>query len=366
MTIPNIDRHWIQIKKASYDTVATITQQPQSTRADHLTCGPRGVATWRLSSSAEIEVLNDEQLTIDGQTVHAEVNHLPAHVYRALVQASPAFTQYQDIDHLYQQIRNGKQKWDTAQFTRSLEEIAQEGRRPDQVPHLVSTPRTYSATWHPEEVLLRVNKAGDWFAALTFTASFQRLSRSITPVTVGLDLGLNPLTVAYTSLGESHTFSPTDLSHLDQVAGSRLSPAAQKILQHLTYASGREDAEKIIGWLNHHASRVFAERLSHRAMNANFIQQARNLAIHDHHFSALSQYLYTSRIPFRRVASYSTSQLCACCFEKEGLEVRGELGFNTFTCPRCKTVRCRHENAAHNVMLRGLNLPPRCKKSQAG
>jgi hypothetical protein len=173
------------------------------------------------------------------------------------------------------------------------------------------------------------------------------------PVPVGLDLGLRPLSVAYTGAGESRTFNASDLTHLRSVAHSDLTPAARRLLATLSYASGREDAQAVIAYLNWRANRVYAERLELHGMRLGYIQRARATAIHDHHFSHLPQFMFAAKCLFRRVPPQYTSQRCSTCYEKDGVTVHGDRQGDFLTCPRCHRTYNSHHVAAHNVYLEG-------------
>lgn len=192
---------------------------------------------------------------------------------------------------------------------------------------------------------------------LSYAVSYRPPPSMVRRVAVGLDLGIDPLTVAYTDADDTVTFRPTSLGHLRQLP--KLSPDAQVLLEDLVYASGRADAERIIAWLNYHAHTVYAEHLQHRGMSANWIHRGRDLAIHDHHYSALSQYLNASGVEFRRVAAHHTSTICAHCWARRGQVIHGVRSGSGFRCAACGCACDAHTNAAHNVLLRGQQLPPR-------
>ena len=353
------DLHWLQIDRSSYLAVATLIDSGTLQPYAGLLYGPKGAASWQIPADS-LQVLSDGQIELAGQDVYASVSRLPAHVYRALVAGSPAFTQYPGIDDLYHALRSAGPQH-AVSFTADLEMVAHSERVADPVPRLVSCPTTYSAQWVPHRSFVRLSQSGDYFLGLSFRAHYRPGPHQRPRTEIGLDLGLDPLTVAYTADGRVITFELTDLSVLDRLPG--LSSPASKLLEQLIYAAGRADAQRVIAYLNVHAHAVYAERLTHRGMSQNFVHRGRAHAVHDHHFSSLSQYLNTSRIEFRRVDPAYTSRICAQCLERTGQEIPGHRQGRTFTCSACHRVYDAHVNAAHNVLLRGQRLPPRYQRS---
>ena len=354
------DRHWIQIHSSSYPDVLHIACHDHAHPTNQFLHGPDGVETWQLNPNTEVDVISDEHLRVAGRTLTAQLNHLPTPAYRALVDASGNFRQYDGaaLNTLECMMRQPIADWDPAVFGRLLEETLRAGRQLDRQPRLVVAPTTYTAQWEPREIYLRRTPKGHWLLSLTFHSQFHPQPGAPTRVRIGLDLGRDPLTVAYTSVGGKRTFPATALNNFDP-AQLQVDPSeAARLLRHLRYAAGRRDAEGIIAYLNHYASTVFAEKLTHSAMNRGFVSCARNLAIHDHHFSTLSQYLNTSRVPFHRVDSRYTSQTCAHCRVHTGGPVLGTREGATFRCPHCRGTYNAHENAARNILLLGDRVHP--------
>lgn len=353
MIVP--DHQWIQIKRRSYNTVRTLIHRNLAQPSDCLLSGVQDAGTWKLTAQAEVAILSDECLSIAGQAVAAQLSHLPMHIYRSLVAGSAMFTQYEGLDALYRQVRQPLEGWNAAEFARLLEETVRAGRRPDGQPRLV-VPTTYTAQWRSDQIYLRQSTKGDWFLALIFDAQYLPGPRHAVPVPVGLDLGLNPLTVACTGAGELQTFHSCTLDHLWEVTRLNLTSRAQSLLERLAYASGREDAQQVIAYLNWRASRVYAEKLRLHGMNLGYVQEARALAIHDHHFSHLPQSMYAAGMFFKRVPPYYTSQRCAYCYTQANTEVYGNRHGHLLTCHNCKQTFNCHEVAAWNVLITGEEL----------
>ncbi|WP_161883648.1 hypothetical protein [Deinococcus alpinitundrae] len=243
MTTP--DHQWIQIKRRSYATVRNLAHGSFAQPSARLLSGVKTTETWQLTAHAEVIILSDECLSIAGQLVAAQLSHLPTHTYRSLVAGSASFTQYEGLDALYQQVRQPPEGWNPAKFARLLEDTVRAGRRPDVQPRLV-VPTTYTAQWRSDQIYLRQNAKGDWFLGLMFDAQHLPGRRHAAPVPVGLDLGLNPLTVACTGAGgETQTFSSSSIEHLREVTRLDLTPGAQDLLAQMAYAGGREDAQQV-------------------------------------------------------------------------------------------------------------------------
>jgi hypothetical protein len=347
------DHNWIQVHKRSYDVLSVLVRSGFALPNHRQLCGVADAGTWRITAPADLTILSDESLSIAGHVVYAQLGRLPTHTYQALVAGSPSFTQYDGLDDLYQSVRQPQEGFNPAVFKRQLEESVRAGRRPDLQPRLVVTPTTYAARWRPDGVYLRLDQNGNWFLALMFDVQHHPGRRHAVPVPVGLDLGWRPMTVAHTGAGESRTFNSSDLRHLRSVAHSDLTPEARRLLATLAYASGREDAQAVIAYLNWRANRVYAERLTLHRMQSGYVQRARATAIHDHHFSHLPQFMFAAKLLFRRVPSYYTSQRCSSCYEKDGVTVHGDRQGDFLTCHRCHRTYGSHQVAAHNVCLEG-------------
>ena len=219
---------------------------------------------------------------------------------------------------------------------------------------MVIQPQTYFASWRSREIYI-ARKRNHWFLCLNFDVTYRKPSFPEVPrVDIGVDLGLKQLSVLYASDGRVTRFSAPDLSHLQTLV---LSQQAQDILGHVIYASGRREAEKVVACLNRHASRVFVERLTHNGVTQDFIHRGRSQALHDHHFSALSQYLYAAGTPMKRIDPAMTSQTCGPCLA-QGIRSYGTLHDRTFTCSHCGQTRDRDVNAAQVILLRGQGAYP--------
>lgn len=345
------DRYWLQVSRAAYPLVEPLLRQ--AVRVSLELRGPTGIDTYLLDPRLDVTALADDALAVGHTVLSAQLNHLPTHAYRGLVGQSPGFQQYPDLPGLYTQVRGG-QPLDALAFTRRLEEIVAAGRQIMPEPCLVVTPSTFRAQWWPHETYLRRSVKGDWFICLTFEALYVPSGVQRPRAPIGLDLGLNPLTVAFSTEADVRTFTPTSLGHLRVLSsGPPLSAPAAQLLRDLTYASGRQDAERVIAYLIHCASRVHAEVIRLQDMSPGFVFPARDRAVSDHHFSSLSQYLYAAHIPFQRVSSGYTSRLCPMCRERFGRRVEGRRNGHRFQCLECGATGNAHVIAAHNILLRG-------------
>ncbi|WP_104992421.1 zinc ribbon domain-containing protein [Deinococcus sp. NW-56] len=348
------DLHWVQIRHSSYSRLGPLVQagalQPYLGRLS----GFPGAQIWRVDSPLTVQ--SDHQCSIAGVPLQAALHHQPSHAYCAMVAASPHFTQYAGTGELSRLLRS-HDDWDPGGFAHALEATVRQGRVPLPRPALAVPPTTYLTYWLPERSFVSRLSNGHYMLGLSYTVRYVPPPGLARRSAVGLDLGIDPLTVAHTDTGATRYFRPTSLRHVRQLPW--LSADAQMLLRDLIYASGRLDAEGIVAWLNFHAHTVYAERINHMGMSTHWIHSGRDRAIHDHHFSALSQYLFASGVDFRRVAPHHTSTLCAPCFEHQGRVVYGLRAGDRFRCPACGADLDAHANAAHNVLLRGQMLPPR-------
>lgn len=340
------DLHWVQIHAASYPQLpALLAAYGTPTQAE--LPGPSGEATWHLTIPAA--VLSDAAFEVAGHALRARLYTLPSHIYQATVAASPEFQQYPGLEELYQLMITSD--IDLKTFETTLRDVVACGRVPDQLPRLVSPTTTLHAQWLPLRTFVRRTPAGHFFLGLSYQVQYVPLPGQRRTLEVGLDLGYDPLTVAYAHTGEIQRFRPHDLRHL--TALPRPTGQALELLRVMLYARGRADTEGVIDWLIRHARVVYAERLTHQAVHPDWIRRGRDLAIHDHHFSALSQALFAAGVPFKRVSSWHSSQVCGRCLQTTGREVLGQRTGRVFVCTRCGCQSHSDINGAHVILLRG-------------
>ena len=259
-----------------------------------------------------------------------------------------AFRQYVGLPELLAAARTPDRT--PAQVRRLIDAAVQQGRQPGQ-PGLYVPSQQFQSEWLADEILVHRTET-ELFLSLAFRTSFQRLSRARVTTRVGLDLGLDPLSVAAHEDGTVHTFQPTALAI---PAPHSLTPEGRQLLNQLLYASGRQDAEQVLAYLTHRAHHVYAERLTHRAMSRRFVYRARDRAIHDFHFSWLSQFLNIAGIGFTRVDPAGTSTTCPQpdCRHRHADNRRGRA----FLCRACGYRGDAHSVAAHNVLTWGIGRP---------
>jgi hypothetical protein len=145
------DRHWLQIHSSSYADVRRLAHPDHAELTEDFLHGPKGTETWRLLPSTEVDVISDVHVRVAGRTLSAQLNHLPTPAYRALVDASPNFLQYdgEALSTLESMLRRPETDWDPAAFGRLLDQTLQAGRFPDRLPRLVVAPTTYTAPTLP-------------------------------------------------------------------------------------------------------------------------------------------------------------------------------------------------------------------------
>ena len=263
--------NWLQINQSSYTEISDLIAREIFIPTNVEPCGPRGTVTYRLAPATEIEVKNDATINIANTEITAQLSHQPTHAYRAMVEASAHFEQHRGVGLLLRILRSLKSQLDTQQFAELLENAVYRGRQPEPSPRPVPRTGNYSAVWTPRETHIRQTLQGHWMLSLSYDATYSAPKTSTRKVAVGLDLGLDPLTVAYTTNRIEQVFRPTSLACLSDLGTYSLTPEARALLQNLTYASGRIDAEQVVSWLNVNASKVYAEHLTHRHMNRDFV-----------------------------------------------------------------------------------------------
>ena len=350
-------RYTVQVQKAAYPTLERLLrtgrlvplERPAHEPDDHI----KGVAsrnTYRLAPGSEIDIVQDQAILIDGQTVHASAYRLPTWAYAALRQQSSSFLQYTGMDELLARLRDPASS--PANIYRRLEQAVATGRVTDACRAAPTSSTVTDVCWLRDETLLHQTPTGHWFMTFAFTV------RSLLPTApqqqatdIGLDLGWTKLTVACHANGTVKTFRPTPLV----IPQGRLSPGAADLLDTLTYASGRLDAERVIDHVLRHGRHVFAERLTHRNVTPQFRYRGRDHALHDYHFAWLPQALNTARRRFTRVNPAYTSQTCAQCGHRDAANRRGEA----FECTKCRARADADVNAAHVILLSGRGELPR-------
>jgi hypothetical protein len=348
------ERHTIQIDRASYPALYALIRQRLLLRIDRLPqgqdplTGVRSRTSYRLADPTEFQLLDDTTARIGPVEIQAAFSRLPSPAYQALTQAAPAFRQYVGLPELRAAARTPDQT--PAQVRRLINAAVQQGRQPDQ-PGLYVPSQQFQSEWLAAEILMHQTET-EFFLSLSFRTRFQRLSRARVTTRVGLDLGLDPLSVAAHEDGALHTFRPTALAI---PAPHSLTPEARQLLNQLLYASGRQDAEQVLAYLTHHAHHVYAERLTHRGMSRRFVHRARDRAIHDYQFSWLSQCLNVARIGFTRVDPAGTSTTCPQpdCRHRHADNRRGRA----FLCRACGYRGDADAVAAHNVLNWGIGRP---------
>ncbi|WP_339097750.1 hypothetical protein ACINK0_14880 [Deinococcus sp. VB343] len=148
------DLNWVPIKAASYSTIDQLIRQNLLKPGNPTLSGPKGIRTLQLSSDVDLQVTSDQSITVAGQELIADVYRQPTHAYRALIEASPAFQQYPDLEHLYHLVRQ-KPYWNQQDVLQELARLTRAGRQSLHEPQLVVTPTTYVAMWQPAETYLR-------------------------------------------------------------------------------------------------------------------------------------------------------------------------------------------------------------------
>ncbi|MFT2718978.1 zinc ribbon domain-containing protein [Deinococcus sp. A31D244] len=353
------DRHNMKIKLASNKTVHQLISQgglkpikPADERA-YAIKGINGAIRFCLAADAHIEIISDEEVHINGQSIKADVFALPAPAYRAVVQVNP-FTQYVGIDEAL----GALQQVERPQIaTQMIKELVREGRRPDTTARLATLSQQFSSVWLPEKTLVQIKPITSEkqypggpteliFLTLVFKTVFHNVWRAPARIAMGIDVGWDPHTVVACEDGQVTQFMLTPTLSIN-----RLCEEASALQAILHYASGRCDGERAIGYLIGNAHSIYSEALNHTGMRRHYITNSRNRALQDTSFSHLSQYANAANIPFIRVDARYTSQTCPQC---QNVDAANRTR-HRFHCIECGYTGNAHEVAAKNVLSRGVD-----------
>lgn len=340
------DQHHVKVHRKSYSSINALIGKGffVPVAKDDTIKGICPTATYRLQDKADIALLNDRTLTINGAPVNGCYAHVPSPAHNALVAGSPTYTAYPGLDQLLTSARTPTT--DPDYLTALINEIVREGAQPTRAAPMTTPSQQFRAQWLPDQTLLHLTAGGDYYFTLSFDVRFTRVSRVATPCAVGLDVGLSPIAALQYDGGPTQVFAATPLVRPDM---QTLSCKGQALLDDITYASGRQDAEQVVRHLVYSASEVFAEHLRLGDMHRRYVFTSRDRALQDFHQSWLPQYLWAAKIPFFRVASGYTSTECPKC-RHTSLNNRCR---DHFRCQQCGFGGDAHLVAASNILRRG-------------
>ncbi|GHF78828.1 zinc ribbon domain-containing protein [Deinococcus ficus] len=346
------DHYDVPAHHGSYPTFALLIEQgvvvplprPEDERADPLK-GVRSAQTYRLAPGVLPVVTGYRHLTLAGQPIQADLFRLPAHAYSALVTASPTHRAPLCLDVAFTLAREPDVSVRDVRLV--LEQSAAHAPRHLDAPHLVPSTLPLQSSWLPEDTLLHMTPGGHWFVTLTFRTTCLTRPLPTERERVALDLGLFPLTTAVHEDGRVQVFHSTPLTLPER---GTLTPPAQLLLDQVVYASGRQDAEQVTGYLLRHSSTVVAEQLRVQNLERGFVHRSRDRALLDHHHAALPQALNAARIPLFRLPAGYTSTECPCqtCRHVSPDNRHGAL----FRCRRCGFTADAHVVAGMNLLRR--------------
>lgn len=346
MAFHDLDRYIVRIHTSSYPTLKALFAGQPSIGTTH---GPRGRS---FSAPARITVIDPYHLQIGAHTVRTDVYTLPSAPLTAVVDASPYYSQYRDLDPLFQALSDPDTGIEA--FRAWLADVVGGGLQADQPAQLVNSGSGFVARWLPAQTRFIRTAQGHWFASLAFelhpTPDLQTSVDRRT--TFGLDLGSSPMVCAAGGDGRVLAFGGQKIALLDGLRRFGGFSAKEKlVLRTLTHAIGRRDGEEAILYLAQHGRTVYSEHLTLEGMWEGFVASGRLQATFDVHFAWLPQALYRAGVPFKRVDPMWTSQLCHIHPHTIGKRLGKE-----FFCPECDDCQHSDVNAAHNVHDRGLHL----------
>lgn len=345
------DRYDLAIDRTSYPVIDRLIRRhlllpvprPDDESADPVK-GIRACSTYRLDAGLVHFPHDDTRFRFGDAVLTGNFHHLPAPAYAALVAAAPTFYARPGMDEILRLAR--LPQTDPVHVAALLEGTVLTETVPDTTPRLITLSRQFTSRWLPGRTLLHRSRNSDWYLSLAFTTEFRRASQATTRHHLGLDVGLDPMMTAVHDDGRHAVFRPTPLSIPRR---DRLSPRAAGLLDRVVYASGRQDAQMVMGYLIHNAHSVTAERLRMNGMSRAYLDRARDRAIQDMHYAWISQYLNAARIPFTRVPAGYTSTECPRCRHVSPDNRSGDR----FCCRSCGYSGNSHIVAASNVLHRG-------------
>ena len=348
MAFHDPDRYIVRNHTSSYSILDTLFKGKPSTETFH---GPRGQA-FRLPQGLPVTVTDPYHLQVGSHLIRTDIYTLPSAPLMAVVDASPAYRQYCDLDSLLQSLQDPET--DVSQFRNKLGQVVARGLDSGQPAQLVHPRSGFTAIWRPSQTRLVRTAEGHWFTVFAFELRpTNDLQSSAKRTTFGLDLGSAPVVCAAGGDGRVLGFGGQRLPLLDALrrGGAAFSAADQRILRTLTHAVGRSEAEEAIRYLARQGNAVYGEHLNLHGMWGGFIANGRLQATLDLHFSWLPQGLYRAGVPFKRVNARWSSQLCHIHPQTIGKR-RGKV----FSCPDCNSQQHADINAARNIHDRGIQM----------
>lgn len=288
--------------------------------------------------SMPLEPISDCCIRAGNQQLLADIFRLPSAEYSALVRSAYSYQQPEHLTEILQQVSQHH-----ADYLWTASPASDQDNR---VP-LLTLPNEviFSASWNPERWAL-LERHSEWFLVLWFDLACTAGSL-VGTAEVALDLGASPLVCVIASDGLVETVEKQVPVSLSQFA--RIFQQDPGLRERVEFELQRAELLRFTLFLVSHAALICAEDLTYRNMDRDFVRWARKSGLLDWHESWLHNRLATAGIPFEKVDSRGTSQRCSSCQYPYGQRDRGK-----FCCPRCGHSMDAHENAARNILARGI------------
>lgn len=300
----------------------------------------------------------DHALNIGNETLQTAVYRLPEAEYTAFVRASAGFHGH-GVGYLMPALLHPRDISEELPWVDNLvEEVAVGLLLTGPQPQLVGE-RWSVGAFAPELTRVVVQPGHRPMLQLGFCMPLS--PQDIPAGAMAIDIGLQPLAAVAMTGGGS--WSVGNIYPLSRAASEYLVEACQKacldvdlVLATLAVMYYRASAqlleEGVFLAMEDGVTRVVIEELNHNSFRSGFIQRRRANAVIDCHSAWIPQRANAYGAKVVRVHPAYTSQICSQCPE----EVRGVRHGDMFRCPICGVVMNAHENAAKNILRRGLRL----------
>ncbi|MFC3863036.1 zinc ribbon domain-containing protein [Deinococcus antarcticus] len=282
-----------------------------------------------------IQAQSDYQISVGQYTLPTDVYRLPSAEYTALVRGSPNYQQSPRLAELLHL---------TAQHHVDYEWLpaGPMGQKPL---GFLPQENSFTATWDSWRWAC-LERSGEWFLVMWFHLNFLDPGYKVFATEVALDLGADPLVCAAEPGAVVYSVTPATLTPTAEV--EQLLTAHPELAERVQYELQRATLLRFTFFLVHHSTVVYAEDLTYRDMDRNFVRWARRSGLIDWHESWLHNRLAAAGVPFEKVDSRGTSCRCSSCEWPHGHRQSAD-----FTCPKCGVQMNVHENAARNILARG-------------
>lgn len=349
--------HILPIRRASYPCIDHLLAHDRLRPAPGLRLQhdrPTG-SLFQLSRPCSLTALSPRTLALGPHSLLVDLYRLPTAEDRAVQAGSPRYVDQPGLGSLSAILWSADvtpREAAAALVATSRLPMTATGRG-----HLPREPH-FEAAWHQDEfTLMRVGR--DWFCVLHFDLTYHPRRPTGPRVEVALDLGGQPAVQAVTSQGALVTVPSTELAYARQLRPV-LTPSTRDLLDQVQFYAQRFETLRLAEFLVDHARVVYAENLTYRDMDREFVRRARRSGVLDFHESWLHNRLQAAGIAMEKVDPTGTSQRCHACPDHPwGVRVGHQ-----FRCSQCGLVADAHVNAALNVMHLGRVKAARWRAAQ--